>query len=194
MKIALIGATGFVGTPVLAELLSRGHQVTVLARNPGKLAAQPGLTVVAADALDARLPEFCGLLVKEAHKTLGDCVAEVREAVDFCRYYAHLAERQFGAPEVLKGPVGETNTLRLAGRGVFVCISPWNFPLAIFVGQCAAALAATAGRRSAARGIAGGRPFLLWPGLYQIIVKNFCLVPSPNYCATHILSYLQWKN
>jgi len=53
MKIVLIGATGFVGTPVLAELLSRGHQVTVLARNPGKLAAQPGLTVVAADALDA---------------------------------------------------------------------------------------------------------------------------------------------
>ena len=53
MKVALIGATGFVGTPVLAELLNRGHQVTVLARNPGKLAAQPGLTVVAADALDA---------------------------------------------------------------------------------------------------------------------------------------------
>ena len=53
MKIALIGATGFVGTPLLAEFLSRGHQVTVLARNPGKLAAQPGLTVVQADALDA---------------------------------------------------------------------------------------------------------------------------------------------
>ncbi len=67
----------------------------------------------------------------------------MREAVDFCRYYAKLAEEQFGlAGEVLTGPVGETNTLRLAGRGVFVCISPWNFPLAIFTGQIAAALAA----------------------------------------------------
>jgi RHH-type proline utilization regulon transcriptional repressor/proline dehydrogenase/delta 1-pyrroline-5-carboxylate dehydrogenase len=79
----------------------------------------------AADALDARLAEFCGLLVTEAHKTLGDCVAEVREAVDFLRYYANQAEHQ--APQ---------------GRGVFVCISPWNFPLAIFCGQVAAALAA----------------------------------------------------
>ncbi len=79
----------------------------------------------AADALDARLAEFCGLLVKEAHKTLGDCVAEVREAVDFLRYYANQAEQH--TPQ---------------GRGVFVCISPWNFPLAIFCGQVAAALAA----------------------------------------------------
>jgi RHH-type proline utilization regulon transcriptional repressor/proline dehydrogenase/delta 1-pyrroline-5-carboxylate dehydrogenase len=79
----------------------------------------------AADALDARGAEFCGLLVKEARKTLGDCVAEVREAVDFLRYYANQAER-----------------LQLRGRGVFVCISPWNFPLAIFCGQVAAALAA----------------------------------------------------
>ncbi|MCH1932187.1 aldehyde dehydrogenase family protein, partial [Shewanella sp. A25] len=57
-------------------------------------------------------------------------------------YYAHLAERQFAAPETLRGPVGETNQLSLHGRGVFVCISPWNFPLAIFTGQVAAALAA----------------------------------------------------
>jgi RHH-type proline utilization regulon transcriptional repressor/proline dehydrogenase/delta 1-pyrroline-5-carboxylate dehydrogenase len=80
---------------------------------------------LAADALDARLAEFCGLLVVEAHKTLGDCVAEVREAVDFLRYYAN--EAQAKQPQ---------------GRGVFVCISPWNFPLAIFAGQVAAALAA----------------------------------------------------
>ena len=93
----------------------------------------------AADALDARLPEFCGLLVKEAHKTLGDCVAEVREAVDFCRYYADQAEARL-APQVLPGPTGESNELRLHGRGVFVCISPWNFPLAIFAGQVVAAL------------------------------------------------------
>ena len=95
----------------------------------------------AADALDARLAEFCGLLVKEAHKTLGDCVAEVREAVDFLRYYADQAEQRL-AVQTLPGPTGEHNELRLHGRGVFVCISPWNFPLAIFAGQVAAALVA----------------------------------------------------
>jgi RHH-type proline utilization regulon transcriptional repressor/proline dehydrogenase/delta 1-pyrroline-5-carboxylate dehydrogenase len=95
----------------------------------------------AADLLDARLPEFCGLLVKEAHKTLGDCVAEVREAVDFCRYYAHTAEARL-VDQALPGPTGESNVLRLHGRGVFVCISPWNFPLAIFAGQVVAALVA----------------------------------------------------
>jgi RHH-type transcriptional regulator, proline utilization regulon repressor / proline dehydrogenase / delta 1-pyrroline-5-carboxylate dehydrogenase len=95
----------------------------------------------AADVLEARLPEFCGLLVKEAHKTLGDCVAEVREAVDFCRYYADQAEARL-QEQVLPGPTGESNVLRLHGRGVFVCISPWNFPLAIFAGQVVAALVA----------------------------------------------------
>ncbi|MFT3663899.1 L-glutamate gamma-semialdehyde dehydrogenase [Piscinibacter sp.] len=95
----------------------------------------------AADALDARLAEFCGLLVKEAHKTLADCVAEVREAVDFLRYYAEQAEQRL-AVQTLPGPTGEHNELRLHGRGVFVCISPWNFPLAIFTGQVAAALVA----------------------------------------------------
>jgi RHH-type transcriptional regulator, proline utilization regulon repressor / proline dehydrogenase / delta 1-pyrroline-5-carboxylate dehydrogenase len=95
----------------------------------------------AADALDARLAEFCGLLVKQAHKTLGDCVAEVREAVDFLRYYADQAEQRL-AVQALPGPTGEHNELRLHGRGVFVCISPWNFPLAIFAGQVAAALVA----------------------------------------------------
>ncbi|MDO9314192.1 MAG: L-glutamate gamma-semialdehyde dehydrogenase [Burkholderiaceae bacterium] len=95
----------------------------------------------AGDALEARLPEFCGLLVKEAHKTLGDCVAEVREAVDFLRYYADQAESSLRT-QTLPGPTGERNELRLHGRGVFVCISPWNFPLAIFAGQVAAALVA----------------------------------------------------
>jgi RHH-type proline utilization regulon transcriptional repressor/proline dehydrogenase/delta 1-pyrroline-5-carboxylate dehydrogenase len=94
------------------------------------------------DALEANIDRLIAILSREAGKTLSDGIAEVREAVDFCRYYAVLAEDQFGAGEVLKGPVGETNTLSLAGRGVFVCISPWNFPLAIFTGQIAAALAA----------------------------------------------------
>ena len=94
----------------------------------------------AADALQLELPRFCALLVKEAFKTWGDAVAEVREAVDFLRYYAAEAER-LQAPMALPGPTGESNELRLTGRGVWVCISPWNFPLAIFMGQVAAALA-----------------------------------------------------
>jgi RHH-type transcriptional regulator, proline utilization regulon repressor / proline dehydrogenase / delta 1-pyrroline-5-carboxylate dehydrogenase len=84
----------------------------------------------AADLLEARLPAFCGLLVKEAQKTMGDCVAEVREAVDFFRYYAAQAES-------MKSDFPATGP---QGLGVFVCISPWNFPLAIFAGQVAAAL------------------------------------------------------
>ncbi len=109
--------------------------------NDTPLAERAAMLRRAADALEARLPEFCGLLVKEAHKTLGDCVAEVREAVDFCRYYADQAEARL-APQTLPGPTGESNELRLHGRGVFVCISPWNFPLAIFAGQVVAALVA----------------------------------------------------
>jgi RHH-type proline utilization regulon transcriptional repressor/proline dehydrogenase/delta 1-pyrroline-5-carboxylate dehydrogenase len=84
---------------------------------------------------------FCGLLAAEAGKTLGDAVAEVREAVDFCRYYAQQAAEKL-QPIALPGPTGESNELRLHGRGVFVCISPWNFPLAIFAGQVVAALVA----------------------------------------------------
>ncbi len=82
------------------------------------------------------------LCVKEAGKSLPDSVAEVREAVDFLRYYAKQAREQFGAGEKLPSPTGESNELQLHGRGVFVCISPWNFPLAIFLGQVSAALAA----------------------------------------------------
>jgi len=95
-----------------------------------------------ADALEADMDRLVALLSREAGKTLNDGVAEVREAADFCRYYAMLAEAQFGGRQELKGPVGEINQLVLHGRGVFAAISPWNFPLAIFTGQIAAALAA----------------------------------------------------
>ncbi len=95
-----------------------------------------------ADALEADMDRLVALLSREAGKTLNDGVAEVREAADFCRYYALLAERDFGGRQTLKGPTGETNELVLHGRGVFAAISPWNFPLAIFAGQIAAALAA----------------------------------------------------
>ena len=95
-----------------------------------------------ADLLEANLARFAALLAKEAGKTLGDAVAEVREAADFCRYYGVECERLFDKGELLPGPTGETNTLELHGRGVFACISPWNFPLAIFTGQVVAALGA----------------------------------------------------
>ena len=95
----------------------------------------------AAELLEARMPAYMAMCTKEAGKTLVDGIAEVREAVDFLRYYALQAREHF-APIALPGPTGEANQLQLAGRGVFVCISPWNFPLAIFLGQIAAALAA----------------------------------------------------
>ena len=83
-----------------------------------------------------------GVMVREAGKTLDNALSDLREAIDFLRYYAAEARRQFAKPLELKGPTGETNTLTLRARGPFACISPWNFPLAIFTGQVAAALAA----------------------------------------------------
>jgi RHH-type proline utilization regulon transcriptional repressor/proline dehydrogenase/delta 1-pyrroline-5-carboxylate dehydrogenase len=96
----------------------------------------------AADAFEAQRVELAALCVREAGKCWPDALAEVREAVDLLRYYAARAEQEFGAARTLPGPTGERNELLLRGRGVFVCISPWNFPLAIFTGQIAAALAA----------------------------------------------------
>ena len=102
----------------------------------------------AADALQQQMARFCALLVKEAFKTWGDAVSEVREAIDFLRYYANEAERIMAplalpgqSQGVTHGVTGETNTLRPTARGPWVCISPWNFPLAIFMGQVTAALA-----------------------------------------------------
>ena len=94
------------------------------------------------DILEEHMDEFVTLMSREAGKTLVDCVAEVREAVDFCRFYGAEAERLFAGWAKMPGPAGETNELANTGRGVFVCISPWNFPLAIFTGQITAALAA----------------------------------------------------
>ncbi len=95
-----------------------------------------------ADAMEADHAGYFALLMAEAGKTLADAEGEAREAVDFCRYYAAEARRLMAAPVALPGPTGEENRLRLAGRGVFLCVAPWNFPLAIFIGQVAAALAA----------------------------------------------------
>ncbi len=97
---------------------------------------------VVADHYEANHDELLSLCIQEAGKTLHDAVAELRESVDFLRYYAQQAERTFDRPVTLTGPTGELNQIMRCGRGVFVCISPWNFPLAIFTGQVSAALAA----------------------------------------------------
>jgi RHH-type transcriptional regulator, proline utilization regulon repressor / proline dehydrogenase / delta 1-pyrroline-5-carboxylate dehydrogenase len=96
----------------------------------------------AADLLEAERSTFIALMAREAGKTLPDSLGEVREAADFCRYYAAQCRAHFAAAEALPGPTGESNELSLHGRGTFVCISPWNFPLAIFLGQITAAFAA----------------------------------------------------
>lgn len=113
------------------------------AKWPG-MAAGDRATVLdrAADLLELRRGFFIALMAREAGKTLPDGLGEVREAADFCRYYAALCRQHFAASDVLPGPTGESNELTLTGRGVFASISPWNFPLAIFLGQITAAFAA----------------------------------------------------
>ncbi|WP_444913478.1 bifunctional proline dehydrogenase/L-glutamate gamma-semialdehyde dehydrogenase PutA [Microbulbifer sp. TRSA007] len=95
-----------------------------------------------ADLYEDKANELAAIICIEAGRTLNDGISEVREAIDFCRYYANGARQHFSEPTELPGPTGEQNQLYLSGRGTFVCISPWNFPLAIFTGQVVAALAA----------------------------------------------------
>ncbi len=128
--------------PTDAATLERAFANAVAAQpawDATPVASRAAILEHAADLLEARMPLYIALCTREAGKTIPDGVAEVREAVDFLRYYAGQARVLF-PPEALPGPTGETNTLQLAGRGVFACISPWNFPLAIFMGQVAAAL------------------------------------------------------
>ena len=96
----------------------------------------------AADLFESHGAELMGRVIREGGRTIPAAVAELREAVDYLRYYALHARADFAAPRALPGPTGERNEIALHGRGVFACISPWNFPLAIFTGQVAAALAA----------------------------------------------------
>ena len=95
-----------------------------------------------ADLLEQHMPRFMAMAIKEAGKSIPNAISEIREAIDFCRYYAEQARLHFSSPETLPGPTGELNQLSLHGRGFIVCISPWNFPLAIFLGEVTAALAA----------------------------------------------------
>jgi RHH-type proline utilization regulon transcriptional repressor/proline dehydrogenase/delta 1-pyrroline-5-carboxylate dehydrogenase len=129
------------GDPAIAASAMTAAQSGFAAWNATAVAARAGCLDRAADLLEKRRADFIALLQAEGGKTLDDAVSEWREAVDYCRYYAASANATL-APETLPGPTGETNELRYRGRGVFVCISPWNFPLAIFLGQVTAALAA----------------------------------------------------
>lgn len=97
---------------------------------------------VFADKIESNRAELVALCQREAGKTLQDSIDEVREAVDFCRYYAEQAKKNFITAITLPGPTGESNQLSFEARGIFVCISPWNYPLAIFTGQIVAALVA----------------------------------------------------
>ncbi|MDE2582931.1 MAG: bifunctional proline dehydrogenase/L-glutamate gamma-semialdehyde dehydrogenase PutA [Rhodospirillales bacterium] len=105
-------------------------------------AARAAVLERAADRIEADRDTLLHLLAREAGRTLPDGIAEVRETVDFLRFYALRAREDFAAPRIMPGPTGERNTWQLRGRGVFAAISPWNFPLSIFTGQVAAALAA----------------------------------------------------
>ena len=105
-------------------------------------AARAAMLDTAADLYEANTPRLSALLVREAGKSMENAIADIREAVDFLRFYAQQARAEFEAPVVLPGPTGERNEMSLHGRGVLDCIAPWNFPLAIFTGQVAAALAA----------------------------------------------------
>ncbi len=147
MRAPLLAALATTAVPTVPEfdVKSAASAITACAGSYQKwskvaIAERAAILRRAADAMERQMPRFCALLVKEAFKTWGDAVSEVREAVDFLRYYANEAERIM-QPVALPGPTGETNELRLTARGVWVCISPWNFPLAIFTGQVAAALA-----------------------------------------------------
>jgi RHH-type transcriptional regulator, proline utilization regulon repressor / proline dehydrogenase / delta 1-pyrroline-5-carboxylate dehydrogenase len=137
----LIGETSTATIADLDTAIARARAAQPLWDRAGGPARAETLRAMA-DALEADADRLMALLTLEAGKTYNDAVAEVREAADFCRYYAMLAARDFGSAQMLAGPVGETNAWSLHGRGVFACISPWNFPLAIFTGQIAAALAA----------------------------------------------------
>ncbi|MBV8653870.1 MAG: bifunctional proline dehydrogenase/L-glutamate gamma-semialdehyde dehydrogenase PutA, partial [Alphaproteobacteria bacterium] len=136
-----IGSVVDAGPPAIEQALMRAARAAP-AWDATPAATRAAALERAADLLEAQTASFMALIVREGGRTLPDAISEVREAVDFCRYYAMRAREDFSAPLALPGPTGERNSLALHGRGTFACISPWNFPLAIFLGQITAALAA----------------------------------------------------
>ncbi|NOT73199.1 MAG: bifunctional proline dehydrogenase/L-glutamate gamma-semialdehyde dehydrogenase PutA, partial [Hyphomicrobium sp.] len=129
-------------TPALLEEAITGAAASAHRWDISPATERARILTLAADLYERDRVVLMAALVREAGKTLEAAQAELREAVDYLRYYATEALRLFSEPVILKGPTGEENTLTLRARGPFACISPWNFPLAIFTGQIAAALAA----------------------------------------------------
>ncbi len=137
----VVGAAQFADAELARRALDSAHGFTRPWAET-KAAERAALLERAAELVEADRAELVARCVAETGKTIPDSLAEVREAVDLLRYYAAEAKRVLAAPTALPGPTGERNALELIARGVFVCVSPWNFPLAIFTGQVAAALAA----------------------------------------------------
>ena len=138
----IVGYSGLLGSDQSEEIetaLSIAYQ-SWAQWNVTAVKERAAILIAAADIFEAHRAELIALCIKEAGKSLRDSHSEIREAVDFLRYYAQLAVSQMGQAQTLPGFTGESNELSLQGRGVFVCISPWNFPVAIFTGQIAAAL------------------------------------------------------
>lgn len=136
-----IGTTADINPDKAADIVASAHKAYPAWNSRGGAARAEILRRIG-DLIEDDMENFIALMAREAGKTMADSIAEVREAVDFCRFYANQAQTHFGAPKIMPGPAGETNHLSMMGRGVFICISPWNFPLAIYLGQIAAALAA----------------------------------------------------
>lgn len=145
--ISPIDATTIIGdaiesSPETASQFAAAAKAGFSEWNKTPTAARADVLELAANLLEVRRGTFLRLLQVEAGKTVDDAVGELRRAVDFCRYYATEGRRLFNEGTDLPGPTGEANRLRLHGRGPFVCISPWNFPLSTFLGQITAALMA----------------------------------------------------
>ncbi|MEJ8628956.1 L-glutamate gamma-semialdehyde dehydrogenase [Sphingomonas sp. I4] len=130
--------TPVAATADVASLVARAH-AAFPAWNATPLDTRANVLEKLADLLEQDRERLMAILVQEAFKTIPDAIGEVREAADFCRYYAQQARARLGSVE-LPGPTGERNTLHLEGRGVWATVAPWNFPLAIFLGQTVAAL------------------------------------------------------
>jgi RHH-type proline utilization regulon transcriptional repressor/proline dehydrogenase/delta 1-pyrroline-5-carboxylate dehydrogenase len=140
-QITLVGSVTEATPAQASEAIAAARKgFTTWSRTPAERRAE--ILENAATLLESRAAHFIALLQREAGKTLDDALSEVREAADFCRYYAAEGRKLFAEGETMPGPTGESNRLVLRGRGVFVAISPWNFPLAIFTGQVTAALMA----------------------------------------------------
>ncbi|HEY3912608.1 MAG TPA: bifunctional proline dehydrogenase/L-glutamate gamma-semialdehyde dehydrogenase PutA [Stellaceae bacterium] len=137
----LVGTVVAAGEKQVDQALGRAT-ASAAAWDRTPAAARAGLLEHAAELYEQHRGALIARIIREGGRTIPAAVSEVREAVDYLRYYASRARADFAAPQRLPGPTGERNRLVLHGRGVFACISPWNFPLAIFTGQVAAALAA----------------------------------------------------